>query len=361
MVLMRTDMTFPLTVKVVGLYIDQITDGRRTSLLSREVPTSSTTTESTVSLPSNLAIQNDGDASQVHVRVVAYGDGMVPIAMREARATVSSVRLDGMPLPMLWMNTGDVVSVTPGGDPMVALQSAACGAEQTLGDDGACVSIDTTLQPYEPTTSVEVAAGECNPSCFGRERVFQAGVRRRRRRGLQGGARPHRLVRRSGRPVRRGARRSRRHGEGRGRPCRSALQESRRGRSGRSGRRCILHETGPQRVLHRARRGQKRVGHPQDHAPGRASLGPAAERRLSQVGGRQDLPRHRGRGAWLQPQGSEPDPLRRRRGRLYDRHRLGPPQESARPQTRHASGRQRSVSRARAHVRSLQRAKISSP
>lgn len=169
MVVMRTDMRFPDTVRFVGLYIDQLLDGRSESLLDEVVETAQQPDGTrTVSLPSNFAIESNGkdDASTVRVRVVAYDPNMTPLAMRESRAAVPSDRLAAMPMPLLWMNTEEL---TANADPdvFVRLQSSTCGADSTLDEDGACTSIvQAELPDYVPEVPAEAGGAACNPNCF---------------------------------------------------------------------------------------------------------------------------------------------------------------------------------------------------
>ncbi len=171
MLSMNTDLTVPSGVDVVGLYIVRI-DGRKvTPILTSEVKAEYEGTDGKlhIVLPGTLAIASDGNPdSTIQVRIVAYNDQRVPVAMREARVRVPAQALKTLPMPLLWLNADDVVDANPGaGGPkpitprsaglgLLAAGSAEpdgvdafgrftsdfCVPDQTLDDTGACASID---------------------------------------------------------------------------------------------------------------------------------------------------------------------------------------------------------------------------
>lgn len=170
MVVMRTDMTFPGYVHYLGLYIAHIDgSGRSTNVVSerRETEEQGDGTR-TVSLPSDFAIQSNGDeASSVRVRVVAYDIDENPLAMRESRTRVPSTQLSALPMPLLWMNS-DVTKVSDDPDAFVALKSTSCPEGETPDDNGDCVGIDrVSLEAYQPfTAAAPTEIGTCTDECF---------------------------------------------------------------------------------------------------------------------------------------------------------------------------------------------------
>lgn len=168
MVVMRTDMVVPRYVHAVGLYISHLdSDGRSTTVVATKVPTAERGDgKRTVSLPSDFAVQSNGDeGARVQVRVVAYDEFDVPVTMRESRTRVPTKGLQSLSMPLLWMNQEQLE-----GDPndVFTLTSKVCGADQTLGDDGECTSVEqVVLEPYEQlVVEPSTESGACTEKCF---------------------------------------------------------------------------------------------------------------------------------------------------------------------------------------------------
>lgn len=172
-----TDLAIPLSVNEVGLFVTQLRDGARTSLVSaRERPLYDEATGSyRVKFAASLAVQADPDNpdDRVQVRFVGFrADGTASV-MREARVAVPSDKRQRLRVPLLFVNEGSVIetgtSTTPQGglqlqqaetdDPFLRYRTARCGDEQTLGDDGQCRSIDVDASELLPE-------GSSPPACF---------------------------------------------------------------------------------------------------------------------------------------------------------------------------------------------------
>ena len=170
---MSTDMTVPSNVETVGVYLQYTNADGIAHQESWEVAPIAVGNEFRVYFPATLGVQSNGDPrTTLRTRVVAYQNvagARVPLVMREARVQVPTDRVGVLRLPLLWMNGDDTTDATPqaGGptdnpglqgtvDALARFGSAECGPDQTLGDDGACRSID--LDPAALPTYDDSAA-----------------------------------------------------------------------------------------------------------------------------------------------------------------------------------------------------------
>lgn len=202
MLTMSTDLVVPTGVDVVGVYIVRVEGAKRTVISSNEVTAEySEDGIRRVRLPGTLAITSDADPSTtVQIRVVAYDAQRVPVAMREARVLVPTEDLKALPMPLLWLNTEDVLDANPGGggptpiaastdlgflaepttdqasvDAFGRFRSDFCGEERTLDETGACTSIVVDPAKLDPWREKafrdgivnEVARGTQSPTGLG--------------------------------------------------------------------------------------------------------------------------------------------------------------------------------------------------
>ena len=185
---LRTDLQVPFAVEGVGIYMQRIEGDRTTTLAPIEIQAyTDEAGQRRVYLPGTLALENPGvEGLRVRVRIVAYDKAGNVLVMRESRVGVPTDRLASLPMPLLWMNTADVVDADPaaggpklsietgdapsflqstGGSPVDAFgrfRSDFCGDDRTLDDRGACQLVDVDVEGLE-TYREPGAAGTTAP------------------------------------------------------------------------------------------------------------------------------------------------------------------------------------------------------
>lgn len=127
-----------------------------------------------MSLPGRLALQNTADDGvRVHVRVIAFDVNDRATTMREARTQLPTDSVRALALPLLWMNSGEVIDNGEGAggeDAIGRFGVRSCPDGQGLNDMGTCQSIEIDARglPEFDEKKDELLPSEatCDPSCF---------------------------------------------------------------------------------------------------------------------------------------------------------------------------------------------------
>lgn len=175
---LQLDLAVPKDTDHVAVYVALLKDGRRISQPPAELRGID---QSTVSFVAELVLESHDPTDRVQVRFVAFDANEKVIAMREARSPVPSEGNQLLRMPLLWINEGKVQDNAPAATPAstgvglrdVELLDATddaftrytdgCAAEQTLGNDGACRSIDV---PKSELLELEDSVRAPEPTCM---------------------------------------------------------------------------------------------------------------------------------------------------------------------------------------------------
>lgn len=191
LIALDTQLTVPREVARVGLYIQHQHDGRNDLLLSQEVTPICTATGCSVTFASTFAVQSSVSVDsndRIRSRFVGYAPDGSALAMREARTAIPTADVRQLRLPLLFINANRVedtsnAEVAPTrsavglradaatSDVFSRFRMQGCKVDETLGDDGACASIDIPLEAL-PTGEALSPAASCFDvnACFGSER-----------------------------------------------------------------------------------------------------------------------------------------------------------------------------------------------
>lgn len=177
---LSTDLTVPMALDRVDLYVEHVKGAEHTLVVSQRLTPLFDPARGTyaITFTATFAVQasTELEGDSIRARLLGFDGAGTAVVMREARVRLPPDHVRQLPLSLRFVNEGRVAEV--GGDaargsPFTRWHHPDCADDETLDDEGTCHPIDVELAELREGSAYELA-----PTCLDATACFggQGGV-----------------------------------------------------------------------------------------------------------------------------------------------------------------------------------------